>query len=524
MKSFEFRVTLLWFFLFSGLVAYCFVLCGHHLIYSLDDAYIHLDLARNILHGNYGINAGESASPSSSVIWPWLLAATQLLGLGSAAPLVLNAAVAAATVYVSARLLRRLGLADEKTGFGMTLGMGLAVIFAASALALPMTGMEHTLQVLTVVLVMEGLIAVSEGAPPAPLFMAALVAMPLVRFEGMALFLAAAAALWLQGHRRAAVTAAGVLFCCLAAYEGLMIHLGLPMLPSSVLVKLCYDIVPAGKALSLRYIGGHDLIVYDLKRSFEAGLGKIYLGFLLYLIVMAFRQRKDPRRKYVYVPVICAIMAQLVCEKSEGLMARYAVYVIEMTFLTMCYSLSAMPALSARARRLLLLCLALPAVYLNVLAAFVTPAGAHAIYGQHYQMHRFVNDYYRGPVASSELGLLGYHNRNYVLDLWGLGSMDVYRLRSARAFNAAALDGLVKKHKVHLVMIFRRWFRHNTPQDWRLIGVLHVRKDIYGTPDMAFYATPGADRRRIVQDLRKFEPTLPKETKFLENAAYFKGA
>lgn len=38
------------------------------LAYTLDDPYIHLSLAEEILHGNYGINPGEAASPSSSML------------------------------------------------------------------------------------------------------------------------------------------------------------------------------------------------------------------------------------------------------------------------------------------------------------------------------------------------------------------------------------------------------------------------------------------------------------------------
>ena len=40
---------------------------GGVLIYSLDDPYIHLALARTIQQGGYGINVGEWASPSSSI-------------------------------------------------------------------------------------------------------------------------------------------------------------------------------------------------------------------------------------------------------------------------------------------------------------------------------------------------------------------------------------------------------------------------------------------------------------------------
>ena len=42
--------------------------------YILDDAYIHMALAEQIANGHYGINAGEYASPSSSILWPFLLA------------------------------------------------------------------------------------------------------------------------------------------------------------------------------------------------------------------------------------------------------------------------------------------------------------------------------------------------------------------------------------------------------------------------------------------------------------------
>lgn len=43
--------------------------------YTVDDGYIHLALAQRIQSGFYGINPGEFAAPSSSILWPFLLAA-----------------------------------------------------------------------------------------------------------------------------------------------------------------------------------------------------------------------------------------------------------------------------------------------------------------------------------------------------------------------------------------------------------------------------------------------------------------
>jgi len=42
--------------------------------YSLDDPYIHLALSDQIRHGHYGISAGHHAAPSSSILFPFLLA------------------------------------------------------------------------------------------------------------------------------------------------------------------------------------------------------------------------------------------------------------------------------------------------------------------------------------------------------------------------------------------------------------------------------------------------------------------
>jgi hypothetical protein len=59
-------------------------------MYTLDDPYIHLSLAENLLRGHYGVNLDEVASPSSSILYPFLLACALDLGLGDLAPFVLN--------------------------------------------------------------------------------------------------------------------------------------------------------------------------------------------------------------------------------------------------------------------------------------------------------------------------------------------------------------------------------------------------------------------------------------------------
>ena len=49
------------------------------------------------------------------------------------------------------------------------------------------------------------------------------------------------------------------------------------------------------------------------------------------------------------------------------------------------------------------------------------PLAASNVYEQQLQMHRFIDGYYRAPVAVNDLGLASYHNPWPVLDLGGLG-------------------------------------------------------------------------------------------------------
>jgi len=57
-----------------------------HLVYPLEAAYTHLALAEQISVGHYGLVAGEAAAPSSSILYPFLLAALRPFGLGVMLP------------------------------------------------------------------------------------------------------------------------------------------------------------------------------------------------------------------------------------------------------------------------------------------------------------------------------------------------------------------------------------------------------------------------------------------------------
>src|SRR5688500_1729549 len=74
-------------------------------VYTLDDPYIHLALAENIARGHYGVNHSEYSAPSSSILWPFLLAPFSMFKLDHYAPLLINFLVSIGIVALFARVV-----------------------------------------------------------------------------------------------------------------------------------------------------------------------------------------------------------------------------------------------------------------------------------------------------------------------------------------------------------------------------------------------------------------------------------
>ncbi|MFT3857747.1 MAG: hypothetical protein QM742_09700 [Aquabacterium sp.] len=214
----------------AGLLAILVVLsirAAGDLTYSLDDPYIHLALARLIQQGSYGINPGEWASPSSSVLWPFLLALAPARWL-EWAPLALNALACLLSVQVLRKVLEEAGLPSWVQVLGsVVLGFGLNLF------GLAMTGMEHSLQVLLVWVIAWRMVAQRYDG----LFYVALCLAPLVRYECLAISLPCAAWAWRSGDKVRPVVCVGLLLAVLAAFSFTLHGWGLPWLPASVLAK-----------------------------------------------------------------------------------------------------------------------------------------------------------------------------------------------------------------------------------------------------------------------------------------------
>lgn len=211
------------------------VLCLNrgHFTYSLDDAYIHLSLAENISQGHYGVNAQEFSAPSSSIVWPFLLALGGISGVPLEwLPLMLNVVCSILIVSIWGLILDRLF-----NSLWLKLGLCGFMIVGVNMFGLLFSGMEHSLQVLSVIVVCLGILTLLQDDRLAPLLILALVFAPLVRYENLAVTFSACTMVFLSGRRKAAV-AIFALSLCIPLVFSLWLHMnGVDWMPSSVLAK-----------------------------------------------------------------------------------------------------------------------------------------------------------------------------------------------------------------------------------------------------------------------------------------------
>ena len=194
MPRYRWIITSIWAVVTLVVIVSSLYLCDGRLVYSLDDPYIQLKLADVILGGGYGINPSEYASPSSPILYAPMVAATQRLGLGSAGPLALDLIAAGGAVYLGSLFIEGyvLGGAVTRTTAWFAYPLGVLLIFALSAVALPMTGLEHSWHVLLLVVILfEFARMLSTDSEASPFLIAAIVLSPLIRFEGVAASFAA---------------------------------------------------------------------------------------------------------------------------------------------------------------------------------------------------------------------------------------------------------------------------------------------------------------------------------------------
>jgi len=482
-------------------------------MYTLDDPYIHLALAEQISQGHYGVNAGEVSSPSSSAIWPFLLVPFARLASGDLAPLFLNALCGAATGLVLVRRFRLLwpdsGDSAPKSQIVRGL-MAVAVMIAGNALGLAFTGMEHNLQLLSAVVAIDAMFNVSRMDSQTRLLewwhWAALIGGPLIRYENMALTAAACGFLILSQHWKQALIVALSALIALGAYSGFLMGIGLEPLPNSVQAKL--TMTQPGESQSFLGSRWNQLVT-----ALQLGRGQAITSLILVAVGFGCCRRSFDGPAKVATGIAAAGLMHLLVGKF-GWFNRYEAYISgALAFGVLALSLTAAspakkPLGMAAGIFALISSLALSFPYLQGLGQI--PTAANNIYEQQYQMHRFLMEKWKRPVAVNDLGWVAYRNDQYVLDLWGLASHEALTARTS-GDDPGWMQRLTEQHDTKLAIIYQEAFPE-MPKHWIKVAEMRLSRPRI-TPAfgrVSFYATDPANAGEIetlVESMRKSLPS-----------------
>ncbi|OYX45303.1 MAG: hypothetical protein B7Z02_01690 [Rhodobacterales bacterium 32-67-9] len=467
--------------------------------YPLDDVYIHLAMASNIARGTYGVNAGEAASAASSILYPFLLVPFPDSEFQRLLPLFWNTLAVAGCGWVWGRIVADAGL----TGFAAAvLAVAGPVLLNISGVGY--TGMEAAPHMLASLMIVFGLWRALTGRGVSAWFIAAAIAAPLLRYEGLALALGAAGALLLTGERRAGLAIVSGALGGVVAFSLFLVSQGLEPLPGSVLAKTS-SLDPNGNS-ALRYVVG---FLANLTRP--AAMVIAALAVVAVLATLALPALRRGPAFWLLMVVVLSALGHLVFGQI-GWMHRYEPYIL----ISLAAALLLVSASVEKAGILLR-----GAVVLAIVGAGVSymPSlwgtyvwNPRAIHLQQAQMARLAQDYLDVPVAVNDLGQVAWGNRNYVLDLWGLGSDEARKIRFGHEQPGPRWAGpLAGKHGIKAAMIYDDWFATAAGEDWVRVATMVTLepKGTLGGWEVAIYATDPSYARELRDKLAEFAPTLP---------------
>lgn len=497
-------------------------LCDGQFIYGLDDAYIHMSLARTLVEeGTWGINPGEFVGVSSSVLWPLLLATVgAVFGIHDVNPLCVN------VVLVVAILFRADSLLAARRELPAT---ARAVVLLALFLCTPMSsmvfnGMEHLLHILlTIELLHRAGRVLAQDTPGTVLNRDLLVLVAVaglstaVRYE--ALFQVGAVAALLAARRswRAALFIAAASLAPVLAYGGWLSAHGWPFLPTGLMLK---TVAIESSALEA------------MRRTFNEFSGKVP-GAMIIVVGMAFALLRFAQRRPAgtgsnradeWAGLVFALAALLHLVLAHlGNLFRYEAYLYAggafalavPLFLTL--KAATQRALESTQPRLRL---ALSAVAVGLVlfpfaqrglsSLLAVPLTCRDIYSQQIQMAAFLQEHFPGEtVAINDIGAIAYYTDLEIVDVFGLATLEVVQLKNKTHFPGEDLDPVVQRAGARVALVYDPWLGE-VPNAWIKVGEwAFEEKIVLGWFTVAFYALQPDAVGPLTRAFDAYESQLP---------------
>jgi hypothetical protein len=483
------------------LVAWSLRHSGGHLVYALDDAYIHMAMARNLVeYGVFGVTRYGFTSSSSSPLWTLLLETFfALVGTRAWLPLVLNLAAGVLLLAVADRVLRA-----HAVGPRLRLSALLAVVFLTPLPSLVMTGQEHILHA-ALTIAFAGLLTPTDSTRGLVLLAPLLTA---VRYEALFLVLVGCLLLAARRQLRLALAVGGLALVPPVVYGVVSVAHGWYPLPNPVLLK---------GALGEHLTGWHRLGLVPFLGGWSELARTPHLLALVALAAIALlaRWRSPSSREGTLLLLFVGTTLLHLQYAKTGWFYRYEAYLVALGIVALAVALHGLggvvrpawlPALLASAA--LLAC-----GVRGVRSYLETPGAVGNIYEQQIQMGRFLARFYTGEaVAANDIGAICYLADVRVFDLWGLASREIAEAKLTGRYATPWIAERARAQGVRVAVLYERWLEAagGVPPEWVRAGRWRVERNVVlGDRTVAFYAVDPGEAGPLAEHLRAFAPELP---------------
>jgi hypothetical protein len=166
---------------------------------------------------------------------------------------------------------------------------------------------------------------------------------------------------------------------------------------------------------------------------------------------------------------------------------------------------------------LLILVIAIPFGSRTLGSLIKTPQATKNIYEQQYQMGTFLKQFYQGKIiAANDIGAITYLADIQLVDLWGLGSIELARLKLQKQFTTRQIYDLTHQRDVKIAIVYDHWYEGvgGLPKQWVRVGQWSISNNVIcGGDTVSLYAVDPSASHELMQNLRKFAIELPVDVK-----------
>jgi len=479
-------------------------------IYPLDDAYIHLSMAKNFANfGVWGITQYEFSSTTSSPFFTFLLAILiKVFGNWEYIPLAANSIAGICLVWISHNYLKQFST------------ITYAVFLSAIVLLMPlhlmiMMGMEHVFHTLVMVLTLLSFQKYLVNDTPRNFSNLALLSILATGFRYESLFFIFFICVYLFFIRKDYVKSIALgLFAItpVVIYGWISVQHGSFFLPNSLILK--------GNT-------NDGIIGFLIRVAGNAYRGISVLILILILVVQIFIKSKTQKKltdkiskNAILIVVFCGFVVHLLFA-NFGWLIRYEAYLVILIlvaivpFADILFQKKAGNAILKTGMVILLLI----TFYLRFIPMLkFQPMASKNIFDQQIQLADFLHKYHRNSkVIANDIGAITYFNNIHLLDTYGLGSIEVAKLRKedhGKFTDNKKLQNYIyntaKLQDFEIALVFEEWVK--MPDYFTKIGTLTI-PDLYmaGGTTVSFYAVKRENADKIRNQLAEFSKQTPKD-------------